>query len=204
MPIPGGSIAATSRILLKAQDILFDISAEALNATYSYLASASPSATSYTFDPAKLGAHATSSSTSISSTASTGSISTGTTASTAHPATSGQSTVTVVASTSNSPSLSGGAIGGIVAGAVIAVMIILGAIYLFLKRGRSQQAPPGPGAPLPGPAHIMPPPDRTLEAEWKPVYETGYTERPYEVEGLTKQVHEAGGLSSTRHELPGH
>lgn len=169
--------------LSKAQDVLFDVSAEALNVTYSSLASASPSASSYTFDPAKLGAHATSSSTSISSTTSTGSISTGTTASTPHPANNGQSTVTVVASGSGSPSLSGGAIGGIVAGAVIAVMIVLGAIYLFLKRSRSQQAPPGPCALLLGPAHIMPPPDRTLEVEWKPVYETGYTERPLKWKG---------------------
>jgi hypothetical protein len=182
----------------KAQDVLFDLNAEALNATYSSLASASPSASSYTFDPVSLGAQPTSS----PSTTSTGTISTGTTASAPHSTTNGQSTVTVIAGTSTS--LSGGAIGGIVAGAVVALMIALGAISLFLKRSRSQQAPPGPGPHPPEPAYIMSPADRRLEAQGKPVYETAYTERPYEVEGPTKQVHEAGGLASNRHELPGH
>ncbi|KAJ5449572.1 uncharacterized protein N7458_006021 [Penicillium daleae] len=164
----------------KAQDVLFDLNAEALNATYSSLASASPSASSYTFDPVSLGVQPTSS----PSTTSTGTVSTGTTASAPHSTTNVQSTVTVIAGTSTS--LSGGAIGGIVAGALLTT----GPSWARSSSSRT------------GVYHAAC--RHRLEAQGKPVYETAYTERPYEVEGPTKQVHEAGGLASNRHESPGH
>jgi len=179
--------------LSTAPDVLFDLSAEALNATYSSLASASPAASSYTFDPARLGAQTASS---------TLTTNTGTTVSTAQSTTTGQSTVTVVAGASTS--LSGGAIGGIVVGAVIAVIIALGSMYFFLRRGRLQRGLPRPGAPPSEPVYIMPPAGHMLEAKGNLIYETGYTERAYEVEGPKQQVYEAGGIATDRHELPEH
>ena len=177
--------------LSKAPDVLFDLSAEALNATYSSLAAASPAASSYTFDPARLGAQTASS---------TLTTNTGTSASTTQSTTNGQSTVTVIAGPSTS--LSDGAIGGIVVGAVVAVVIALGAMYFFLRRSRSQRAPSGPGAPPPEPVYIIPPADRMLEAKGSPIYESGYMERAYEVEGPKQQVYEAGGIATDRQELP--
>lgn len=157
--------------------------------------------------------------------------STGTTASTAQSTTDSQSTGRVA--TGPHTSLSGGAIGGIVAGVVVALLIALGAIYLILKCNRSKRAPPQHGAPQystppPGPMYAVPSADRTseaqgkpihesryterayevppadrTEAQGKPIYETGYTERAYEMGGPDKQVHEAGGLASNRYELSG-
>jgi hypothetical protein len=75
-------------------------------------------------------------------------------------------------------------------------------MYFFLRGGRSQRGPPGPGAPPPEPVYIMPPADHMLEAKGNPIYETGYTERAYEVEGPKQQVYEAGGIPTDRHELP--
>ena len=135
----------------------------------------------------------------------------------------------VVGDGGRSPSLSGGAIGGIVAGAVIAVIIALGVGYLLLRRNRSRQTP-GAGAHPPKPTYIMPPADSILAAEGKPtspsiaptgpIYTTEYTTKAYEADGKqtyeadgttlaagptrpTVQVYEAGGIPSNRYELPG-
>jgi hypothetical protein len=197
----------------KASDVLSNLSAEELNATYSSLSSSSPSASSYTFNPTKSGSQTTSSPSTTSATTTT-----------ENPAStsSGQSRETiVVGSGSHSPSTSlpGGAIGGIVAGVIVALIIALGALYFFLKRNRSQPNP-AVGAYPPGPTYTAPPPDRILAAEGKsasseiapskPIYKTGYTKHAYEADtrqtyeadgNVVTQVHEAGGLN--RHELAG-
>lgn len=188
-----------------------------LNATYSSLSSASPSASSYTFDPSKLLSQTTSSSIAPVSTSASASDSTS----------NGQTTVTVVATTApeRSNSLSGGAIGGIVVGAVIAVIVALGAIYFLLRRNRSQQTPGAAAGPRES-VYTMPPADSTLAADGKLAISatapTMYSEPAYGV-GLNAvtpgtsqwgptyptalmpmdQVHEADATESNLHELPG-
>ncbi|KAH8817218.1 hypothetical protein F5884DRAFT_853641 [Xylogone sp. PMI_703] len=113
-----------------AHDTLNNISISALNKTYSSLSSATPSASSWTFDPVLLIAATqtystkTSTSTSVSTTSSA-------------PTKSSSAPPPPTTTPHSSSSLSGGAIAGIVIG-VIAALVLL-AIGIFLLRRRNKQ-----------------------------------------------------------------
>ncbi|KAL2842738.1 hypothetical protein BJY01DRAFT_248891 [Aspergillus pseudoustus] len=114
---------------------LRNISVDILEDLYSSLAVASPSARTWDFDPATLLPDTSTSTSTTSSTSTSASVSTPTTADTA---TSSPSSIPDTDS-SDSVSLSGGAIAGIVVGAVAGLMIVAVGAFFMLKRRRRRQ-----------------------------------------------------------------
>ncbi|KAF2154514.1 hypothetical protein K461DRAFT_275632 [Myriangium duriaei CBS 260.36] len=124
-----------------AHDTLTNISASVLNDTYSSLSSATPKASSWSFSPLSLIAETSplpSSSTATSPTsAPTTSSASGPTTSSSSSSTSPSSSASSGPVSSSSSHLSGGAIGGIVVGAIAAVALVALVLLLFLRRKRA-------------------------------------------------------------------
>ncbi|KAE9969600.1 hypothetical protein EG328_005719 [Venturia inaequalis] len=115
-------------------DTLTNISSGSLVSLYSSLSSASPTASSYTFDPLKLIA-ATATTSSITQSTGHSSSRTPSSSSTASSSTSASATATA----SPSSSISRGAIAGVVIAILAALALLAGGFFLFSRKGKQKK-----------------------------------------------------------------
>ncbi|TID14343.1 hypothetical protein E2P81_ATG09221 [Venturia nashicola] len=121
-----------------AHDTLTNISIKTLNSLYSSLSSSKPSASSYMFDPLALIAATATTSASTRST-SRYSVFAETTSTASNTSSVSTASHTVFVSTSSeSSSLSGGAIAGIVIGILVAFAFLAGGFYMIARRRRQK------------------------------------------------------------------
>ncbi|KAI9713956.1 MAG: hypothetical protein M1820_000686 [Bogoriella megaspora] len=139
---------------LTSTDILSDADVKKLNNTFSSLSSASPSATSFPFTPdadlftSSISSASASSSSTSSSTSSSGSAGLVPSDSSSQPPATTTPPASPIASSQGS-SLSGGAIAGIVIGALIGLALLAGAFYIGRWNKKTQR---------PSPKHTLAPP----------------------------------------------
>ncbi|KFZ03710.1 hypothetical protein V502_10725 [Pseudogymnoascus sp. VKM F-4520 (FW-2644)] len=157
----------------KLRDLLLDVGIPVLNKTYTSLSAADPEVTSWSFNPQALIAAtdttSQASSTTPSSSSTPSSSTPSSTATTAAPTTTADDTAAGSSQTPSTPtdvssskSLSGGAIGGIVVGAVGALVLVALAVFFLRRRRRNTPSddkhegiPWAALPPQPDPAHEL-------------------------------------------------
>ena len=146
-----------------------NVTQDKMNETFSSLSSARPSATEYSFDLQALYATSTSTSSSASASATTSGA-----AGSAAQSQSASSTASPSPSSSSSSGLSGGAIAGIVIGAIAVIALIgIGAFILFRRNRKNARA-----AELDGKAHPQNAYQAAQEKNGQHFRQAGYSPAP--------------------------